>query len=182
VDRVTNRKKRRMPCDVLFEDRRHSGFVLDISPTGLFIQTSAKAKPGDRLDLRLSLPGEARKLPLEAEVVRMVAVPAHLLAVAHGGVGVRIPNPPEAYYDFMETLGVSAGSREAEAESRTAEKSATSAETGGQPPQRYRVRVKQTQGPRSRSLDVTAGSEDEARDRALAEVGEGWQVLLVELK
>ena len=176
------RKKRRMPCDVVFEGRQHSGLVLDVSPGGLFIQTSAKAKPGDRLDLKLSLPGEAQKLPLQVEVVRRVVVPARLLAVAHGGVGVRILNAPEVYYNFMEALGIGADSGEFKTKPRSAEKSEEGAPSGAQPQQSYRVRVKQIQGPRSRNLDVTAASEEEARNQAQAELGEGWQVLEVELK
>jgi Tfp pilus assembly protein PilZ len=99
--RVFERKKRRMPCNVTFEGRQHSGLVVDVSPAGLFIQTNAKVKPGDQLDLKLSLPGETHKLPLQVEVVRKIVVPPRLLMVAHGGVGVRILNAPEAYYNFM---------------------------------------------------------------------------------
>jgi hypothetical protein len=82
----------------------------------------------------------------------------------------------------MESLKVGAVSGAVKAESRTAEKPEAGGASGGQTPQSYRVRVKQIQGPRSRSVDVTAGSEDEAREQALAELGEGWQVLVVELK
>ncbi|MBW2725123.1 MAG: hypothetical protein JRE71_12100, partial [Deltaproteobacteria bacterium] len=45
---------------------------------------------------------------------------------------------------------------------------------------RYRVRVKQDSGPRTRSIMVFAGDEDEARDFARAETGGGWQILEVE--
>jgi Tfp pilus assembly protein PilZ len=171
-----------MPCNVTFEGQQHSGLVIDVSPGGLFIQTSAKAKPGDQLDLNLSLPGEARKLPLQVEVVRKVVVPPRLLAVAHGGVGVRILNAPEAYYKFMETLGIGSGTAEFKPESRGAETSKKTPVAGAQPQQSYRVRVKQTEGPRSRILDVAASSEEDARSQALAELGEGWRVLQVELR
>jgi len=179
--RVFERKKRRMPCDVIFEGQQHSGLVLDVSPGGLFIQTSAKAKPGARLDLRLSLPGETRKLPMQVEVVRKVVVPARLLAIAHGGVGVRILNAPEAYYSFMGILGIGADRGEFKTEERTGGSSGGGGEAASQSGQRYRVRVKQIQGPRSRILDVVAGDEEGARAQALAELGEGWQVLQVEL-
>jgi hypothetical protein len=179
--RVFERKKRRMPCDVIFAGQQHSGLVLDVSPGGLFIQTSAKAKPGDRLDVKLSLPGETQKLPMQVEVVRKVVVPARLLAIAHGGVGVRILNAPEAYYNFMGVLGIGADPGEFKREERTRNPSGGTAVAAPQPGQSYRVRVKQIQGPRSRSLDVVAGDEADARTRALAELGEGWQVLQVEL-
>jgi hypothetical protein len=105
-----------------------------------------------------------------------------LLAVAHGGVGVRILNAPEAYYNFMKVLGIGAKDGELEAESSSAEASHKDAAAGAGPQQRYRVRAKQTQGPRSRILDVAASSEEDARNRALTELGEGWQVLQVEFR
>jgi hypothetical protein len=180
--RVFERKKRRMPCNVTFEGQQHSGLVLDVSPGGLFIQTSAKAKPGDRLDLKLSLPGETQKLPLQVEVVRKVVVPPRLLTIAHGGVGVRILNAPEAYYNFMGILGIGADPGELKSESSGAGTSGKGAAAGAQPQQSYRVRVKQIEGPRSRILDVVASSEEDARSQALSELGEGWQALQVELK
>jgi Tfp pilus assembly protein PilZ len=180
--RVFERKKRRMPCNVSFEGQQHSGLVIDVSPGGLFIQTSAKAQPGDRLDLKLSLPGEAHKLPLQVEVVRKVVVHPRLIAVAHGGVGVRILNAPEAYYNFMETLGIGADTGEFQAESSGTTASKEDAAAGARVLQSYRVRVKQIQGPRSRILEVAAGSEEDARNQALAELSESWQVLQVELK
>jgi hypothetical protein len=39
------------------------------------------------------------------------------------------------------------------------------------------VRVKQSDGPRSRSVEILAESSDEARARALAEVGAGWEAV-----
>jgi Tfp pilus assembly protein PilZ len=180
--RAFERKKRRMPCNVTFEGRQHNGLVIDLSPGGLFVQTNAKAQPGDRLDLKLSLPGETHKLPLQVEVVRKIVVPPRLLAVAHGGVGVRILNAPETYYNFMEALEVGPDVGESKAESNDAETSEKDAAAGARPQQSYRVRAKQTLGPRSRIVDVTASSEEDARNRALAELGQGWQVLRVELK
>ena len=171
-----------MPCNVTFEGQQHSGLVIDVSPGGLFIQTSAKARPGDLLDLKLSLPGETQKLPLQVEVVRKVVVPPRLLTVAHGGVGVRILNAPEAYYSFMGTLGIGSDPVESTAESSGAGTSEKAEAAGAGPQQSYRVRVKQIKGPRSRVLDLAASSEEDARNQALAELGEGWQVLEVELK
>ena len=103
-------------------------------------------------------------------------------AIAHGGVGVRILNAPETYYKFMETLGIGSGATDFKSESSDAETPEKAPAADALPQQSYRVRVKQTEGPRSRILDVAASSEEDARSRALAELGEGWQVLQVELK
>ena len=104
--RVFARKKRRIPCVVLFESGRYSGMVIDMSPSGLFIQTSAKARLGDVLDLKLSIPGEISAVDVHAEVVRVKSVPARLRMVDHGGLGVRVLVAPETYYRFMELLKI----------------------------------------------------------------------------
>ena len=97
--RLFERKKRRMPCSVTFDGRKHSGLVLDVSPGGLFVQTSAKAEPGDRLDLNLSIPGEEQMVHMQVEVARKVVVPPRLRTVAHGGIG-------EADDDGLGLLGL----------------------------------------------------------------------------
>jgi len=198
-NRLFERKKRRMPCSVVFEGRKHSGLVLDVSPGGLFIQTSAKVQPGDRLDLQLSIPGETHMVHMQVEVARKVVVPPRLLAVAHGGIGVRILHAPEAYYTFMETLGIGSdpgqfkanavktlhsdkGSKAAvvSPDSKSEEAPAEPApvpEAEPEPEPNYQVRIKQTKGSRSRVLKVAADSKDDAEWKALAEAGDGWQVL-----
>jgi hypothetical protein len=189
--RLFERKK----CSVTFDGRKHSGLVLDVSPGGLFVQTSAKAEPGDRLDLNLSIPGEEQMVHMQVEVARKVVVPPRLRTVAHGGIGVRILHAPEVYYTFMESLGI--GSDPGEFKAKVVERlhskkrpnravvspDSTPKQAPAEPtpePARepnFQVRVKQTKGSRSRVLKIAADSEDEAEWKALAEVGDGWQVL-----
>ena len=100
--RVLERSKRRMTCRVHVDGRQHNGIVLDLSGSGLFIQTGAKLAPGVRVDIDLSMPdGDAR---MQIEVVRRKQVPPQLLTVAQGGIGVRILSAPEAYYRFLHEL------------------------------------------------------------------------------
>ena len=108
--RVFERKRRQMPCTLTLDGRNHGGLILDVSPGGLFIQSSAKIKPGDQLEIQTTIPGVEGRVRMQVEVVRKVIVPSHLLKVAHGGVGVRIINAPEGYYHFMEALGITADS------------------------------------------------------------------------
>jgi hypothetical protein len=58
---------------------------------------------------------------------------------------------------------------------------AAPARPGAPEQKRFRVRVSQTSGSRSRSLDVSAISEAAARREALAACGEGWKILACEL-
>jgi hypothetical protein len=208
--RIFERKRRQMPCTLTLDGRHHGGLVLDVSPGGLYIQSTAKIKPGDQLEIQMTLPGIDGRHQLQVEVVRKVVVPAQLVKIAHGGVGVRIINAPEAYYQFMDQLGVTAeagDSKIEQLENRRAKSAAPpvasakrkrkpvadapppvavaeskpEAEKEPLPPQpQFRVRIKQSQGPRSRAVSVEADSEDDARSQALHAAGAGWIVLGVE--
>ncbi len=151
--RTKDRKKRRMPCEVHVGGRKHSGLVLDLSPTGLFVQTNAKTSPGQCFDLHLST-GSGDLVRLVVAVVRKKVVPPRLLALAQGGVGVRIKDAPEEYFTFLEELGLA-----------------------GEKTQRFRVRVKQISGPRTRRIEVEGDDRSSAEKNALGELGEGWKVL-----
>ena len=50
--RIFERKRRQMPCTLTLDGRNHGGLILDLSPGGLYIQSSAKIKPGDQLEIR----------------------------------------------------------------------------------------------------------------------------------
>jgi len=200
--RIFERKRRQMPCTLTLDGRNHGGLILDVSPGGLYIQSSAKMKPGDQVEIQMTIPGVAGRHRLQVEVVRKVVVPARLLKVARGGVGVRIINAPEAYYQFMDSLGVAADagtSKIEQLENRRAKPAAAPPVAGAEPepgieeqsepegeteppaPQpQFRVRIKQSQGPRSRTVGVEADSEDDARNQALHAAGAGWIVLGVE--
>jgi PilZ domain-containing protein len=211
--RVLERSKRRMTCRVHVDGRQHNGIVLDLSGSGLFIQTGAKLAPGVRVDIDLSLPdGDAR---MQIEVVRRKQVPPQLLTVAQGGIGVRILTAPENYYRFLHDLQEK--ERELEARAAPAPPSPSPARPSPvsqkpaaapqrpapappkpvaappkpvpppppppkpEPPKpRFRVRVCQTQGARSRVIDVAAANADAAARQVLGELGEEWKLLKVD--
>jgi PilZ domain len=162
---VTNRKKRRMPCQLWVGAREHSALVLDLSPSGLFIQTHAKAQRGEKLPLKL--PHEDVVMELVVEVVRTKQVPQNMLAAAKGGIGVRIANAPEEYYDLLASIGID-------------ERSKPRFELEREPGPRFRIYVAQIGGPRSRRVELAAPDAETAGARALAELGGGWRVLRVE--
>jgi hypothetical protein len=192
-----------MTCRVHADGRQHNGIVLDLSGSGLFIQTSAKLPPGIRVDIDLSLPDDTARMQIE--VVRRKQVPAQLLTVAQGGIGVRILTAPESYYRFLhelqekerEALSLAAqGASEAEpAKPRAAApplkpaaapkpiappRPAAPPKPPEPPKPRFRVRVCQTQGARSRVIDVAAVNADAASRQVLGELGEEWKLLKVD--
>jgi len=179
--RRTERAKLRAPCALALDGRRHNGFVLDISLSGLFIQTSAKPELGQRLDVELVLGGKT--LPMHVEVARRRNVPPQLLTVAHGGIGARILSAPEEFYQLLsEVQGIEGGAPGARAEAgRPSAKGASSPDDTSAPssdlPQ-FRVRV--VNGSRSRAVRVHCEAQDEAGAQALEQLGDGWKVLEVE--
>lgn len=66
----------------------HSGLTNDVSSTGLFVVTSANFKPGTRLHMEVTMPGEVG-LFVETVVARQVIVPPELRQVVRAGFGVR---------------------------------------------------------------------------------------------
>jgi hypothetical protein len=194
------RSKRRMPCRVHADGRVHNGIVLDLSGSGLFIQTSAKLTPGTRIDIDLSL--DANSARMQVEVVRRKQVPAQLLTVAQGGVGVRIISAPEPYYRFLQELQEKERQARGESGNGTSKEfaapplKAPPAAAAGAPPKpaaakpapakpvppkaKFRVRVCQTSGARSRILVVGADDAAQAGRLALEELGQGWKILGVD--
>jgi hypothetical protein len=175
------RARRRMACGITTGGQRFSGLILDLSATGLFVQTRAKPRPGEPLSVEISVPGLRAPLRVEAQVARLQVVPAHLLNVAHGGIGLRITNAPEAYFAFLAAIlpeEVSAAPPERTQPAAPGAAAADASGSPGRPPGRgWRVRVTQIGGARSRTLRVTAGSAEAAAALAREEMGEGWKVL-----
>jgi hypothetical protein len=164
-DRVTNRKRRRIPCQLWVGEREHSALILDLSPSGLFIQTHAKVQRAELLQIQFS--HERAQLELKVEVVRIKQVPPNLLAAAKGGIGVRIISAPEEYDGLLASLGIN-------------ERAKPTFELERDPGPRFRVHVAQIGGPRSRRVEVAAVDANAAGARALEEVGGSWKVLRVE--
>lgn len=177
------RAKKRMTCGLMIEGRRYSGFVLDISDHGLYVQTSARPSPGTLVDIELGLPTQKEPVRMRAKVARQKLVPPELLSVAQGGVGLHVDEPPEIFTQYYlsiappEALAEAPPARSRAVPAARGDRTAP-AEGGGS--LRYRVRVSQLSGPRSRTLVVACDTVQEAQEKALAEVGEGWKVLSTE--
>jgi hypothetical protein len=102
--RRETRTKKRIACALFIKGMRQHGIVIDVSSRGLFVQTSAKPKPGDEVRIELTLPGQSKPTLLHATVARVRMVPPALLALAQGGLGLQIQNPPEEYFVFVGSV------------------------------------------------------------------------------
>ena len=98
--RAEPRFKKRIPCKLKQGQRTFSGVVLDISRTGLFVQTRAAAKAGDEVQVMLSAREPDDPIELRTRVVWQKQIPTRLRRVVERGVGLQIRYAPEPYY-FM---------------------------------------------------------------------------------
>jgi hypothetical protein len=186
--RRAERIKRRVTCELLLEGRSYRGIVLDLSATGIFVQTEATPAPLARMRIRFHT-ATGDEFEADAAVARRQVVPRELAGVVRGGLGLRIERPPEAYFRLIGMEGASEEKpRGLGMDTQIVQNRPADAALAPEPPKppaapaltEYRVRVKQTDGPRSRTLKLGAASPDDARKRALAELGLGWEVLSVD--
>jgi hypothetical protein len=169
-DRVAKRHRWRLPCEVVSDGRSQRAIVLDMSETGVFVQTGTRLPPGVEVEVRMLLTDGAEPILLRATVARNKQVPPQLTSVARGGVGLKILDAPAAYYETIAALEGSDAKRQPDdcAVTRPART-------------RFRVRVKRADGPRSRSVEILAESPDDARALALAQVGKGWEAVTADV-
>jgi hypothetical protein len=144
--------------------------VLDVSRTGLFVQTSASPAPGESLGLHLDL-AEAAVVPVTAQVVWQRRVAPQLRQVARGGLGLRIHSAAEPYYRLLARLA-----RVSEPKGREAPPAAA-AQAVVHP--RFKVLLKRDGAPRTRTVETRASDTEAARAQALRLAGSGWSVLEV---
>jgi len=99
--RAKPRTKRRIPCVVRTVEREYRGIVIDMSDRGLFVQLMANLAINARVEVEIRIPGSEEPISMNARVARKRLVPAQLQTVGQGGLGLRIPNPPKAFLDFV---------------------------------------------------------------------------------
>jgi len=99
--RAETRFRKRIPCKLTRSRSTFSGFVLDVSRRGLFVQTSAAAKAGDEIEVMLSRREPEGAIVLKAQVVWQRKVPTQLRSVVQGGLGLQIRYAPERYYVLL---------------------------------------------------------------------------------
>ena len=171
--RAQTRAKKRFSCTILSEGRRYSAVVIDISATGLFVQTSAAVTIGSVVQLEMNIPGCPKPVLADAQVARQKVVPHELRSVEKGGLGLRIILPPPEFLEYsasavrIEIPGAKAPPK------RTAKKTPKKTQEIT-----YRVRLGQIGGSRTRLIDVTCGTVQQAEAAALRKVGDEWKVLL----
>jgi hypothetical protein len=167
-----NRTKKRIGCSLVCGNQRYPGIVLDVSPQGLFVQTSASLAPGSIVNVELGVSNHQEPLRVEARVARHKQVPPRLRSIAGGGLGLHIDLPSQGFLQFYADL------------TRTNLPAPEKSEQPKKPPPapqlRYRVRLVQIGGSRSRLVDVECNTLDAAERAALDAAGDGWKVIQID--
>ncbi len=193
--RREERKKQRATCEILDGDRVQRGVVRDVSPNGLFVQTSLPIALGTEVEIHITNPSNSDTSPIifvRATVVRKLIVDRRLSSIASGGLGLRISAAPPAYYEALDVPLPSADqpeiplTRRPQKEQATAspqEPAASQPEASqpavSEPDANFRIRV--GRGPRSYWMTLAADSESDAMSRAEARAGKGWEILEIAL-
>jgi hypothetical protein len=102
--RVFPREKLRAPCDFTGGGESGSGFLLNISPRGMFLQTRTRVPPGTELQIHVRDLGPT-PFTLLARVVHRTNAHRATSPVETGGMGLEIVSAPEDFYQVLYALG-----------------------------------------------------------------------------
>lgn len=97
------RQTHRVPCHFRAGGEEGRGFVIDVSASGLFIQTVARLEVGLQIQVVLE-PYDAPAIDLSGVVARAPTPHRSATAVVRSGVGVRLDGAPEAYFKLLMEL------------------------------------------------------------------------------
>ena len=173
------RQRKRISCELIVNGSRYSGIILDLSATGMFVQTTLKPGAGEGVTVKMKVPGRDETISVEARVARKKMVPPQLLAVAQGGIGLAIARPAASYLDFLGEMGpehaefVARERRRRPSRGRVRPPDASS-------PKRFRVHAVEASSGRKNSYLMVAATEQQASEQVLEELGDDWKILFIE--
>ncbi|MFQ5417560.1 MAG: PilZ domain-containing protein [Myxococcota bacterium] len=196
------RAKKRISCEIVLEDSRYSGIVLDLSATGLWVQTNAKfvqattaARARVTVTVNLSVAGRDERVTVCARVARKKIVPPQFLGLAHGGLGLAVIDPSPAFFDFVAEISPEQAEavsiERAKQEKRAGETDIPREGTAGAgsnngavekpaPAKRFRIHAVETTSGKKSTYLVSCATEDEASAQVIEQLGVAWQVLFIE--
>jgi len=148
-------------CEIRYGTRQVSGTVTNLALDGLFVNSKVSIPPGSQVEIHIPEAKDAFELTLRAIVVRQRLLPNRVSRLKPQGIGLRILQAPEEYYQLIDG------------------DTASSEHTGApdDPPlNTFRVRVLKKGGSCFRILNVTSTSLDAARQEIEQDLGPEWAV------
>jgi hypothetical protein len=104
--RCEHRFGHRMACQLHLHDRLHQGFVLDVSPSGLFVRTRAKTPRLEMAPVTVEVRSAAsdEALTLSAVIARQYRMPDPLHGCVNGGMGLRVIGECAAWLELLDEI------------------------------------------------------------------------------
>ncbi len=181
--RGSPRHRCRLRCGLRHGARREEGTLLDVSLSGLSLQTALPLAQGDEVEVEITEGRvRVRALAWNARRVRRGQETLNVVGMMLAEVGP----------DYEALVLRIAGARPSRAPAKAGAPAKAEPATAPRPQRRlpppppvprrlpwWRLRVKQSQGSRTRMVTLAAASAEEAAAQSLAEMGEGWEVLEV---
>jgi hypothetical protein len=97
------RLKHRVTAHFSFGGREQTGFVINLSEVGLFIQTRHLLKTGSELTFSLDANG-SQPLELKGKVAFSRKALPMAMSSNPGGIGLSLMDPPPEYTEFISSL------------------------------------------------------------------------------
>jgi len=170
------RFRKRLPCRVTVGERAHEGWIVNLSRSGLFVQTGAGVDPGEYVEVALQAPTASPDLVLRSRVVWQRAVPPQHRDLM-GGIGVQIHHAPDSWYSLLAAVERLATQVPRALGSRRQRPADVAPEPDART--RFQVRLQQIGATRTRTIEVDAESEADARRSVRDLVGPDWAITAV---
>jgi hypothetical protein len=97
------RREANLFCVLECEGKHYQAVVLDISPSGLFVRTTAVAPLGTPVQVTLRFAGGVA-WELDAQVAREPQALANYDPIPARALGLRITGAPEGFVEFIESI------------------------------------------------------------------------------
>jgi hypothetical protein len=180
--RGSPRHRCRLRCVVRRGAKREEATILDVSLSGLSLQTGMPLAQGDEVEIEVSDGGRVLVRAL-AWNVRRVRRGQETLSVT----GMMLAEVGPDYEALVIRTAGSRAARSPRDPGRAPAPPAPAQPRRAPPPALlsprrlpwWRLRVKQANGSRTRMVTLAAESAEDAATRSLAELGEGWEVMEV---
>lgn len=172
------RLPRRLTCQIKTNQDLVSGFVCDVSRTGLFVQTGASPPTNSVVEVIFSSLGNQPDLRVEAGVARKRIIAQRLQTSVPSGIGLEVIPPRDIYERWIFGPAEPALLGSASTTHYAFDRNELNGDTfrPEQPIRAYRFRMRRHDQSVSRLLTIRCTTEAGARAQALVRAGPGWKI------
>jgi hypothetical protein len=103
------RVPRRLSCELWIAGKRQTGIVRDVSELGIYVQTRAKAVPGEAIELVFAASKGQPEVRVRTRVARLDRIAAHFATQNAGGLGLQLVEPSGGLAPILAGAGFTGG-------------------------------------------------------------------------